>query len=256
MVLRQPVQSRLELPGREPLDGFRGNDECRRARLAAMGERQLRSNGRGTFAVQEEIPRNPKKPRPACRRLAEFPPRPERPLERRLNQIVRVRPVVGPPLGKGSDLLQVRKRQITEFISGQTTSLLPQTAEQASKFHLTPTCGACLAVNVLRKPKGIPRPAFGIGLRRRAMDVQKTTHLQERLDAHRSRFEAKADPAVLQVMHRATEELEHSGIRDRVVRVGDLAPEFQLPDPSGRVVRLRDALNRGPVVLSFYRGHW
>ena len=88
------------------------------------------------------------------------------------------------------------------------------------------------------------------------MPLQETLHLQERLDAHRSRFETKADAAVLQVMHRATEELERSGIRDRVVRVGDRAPEFQLPDPSGRVVRLRDALDLGPVVLSFYRGHW
>ncbi len=80
--------------------------------------------------------------------------------------------------------------------------------------------------------------------------------LQERLDAHRSRFEAKADPAVLETMHRATEELERSGIRDRVVRVGDRAPEFELPDPSGRLVRLRRVLDRGPVILSFYRGHW
>ncbi len=88
------------------------------------------------------------------------------------------------------------------------------------------------------------------------MDAQETRHLQERMDAHRSRFETKADPAVLEVMHRATEELEHSGIRDRVVRVGDRAPDFQLPDLSGRVVRLQDALDHGPVVLSFYRGHW
>jgi hypothetical protein len=88
------------------------------------------------------------------------------------------------------------------------------------------------------------------------MPLQETLHLQERLDAHRSKFEAKADPAALEVMHGATEELERSGIRDRVVLVGNRAPEFQLPDPSGRVVRLRDALGRGPVVLSFYRGHW
>lgn len=80
--------------------------------------------------------------------------------------------------------------------------------------------------------------------------------LQERLDAYRSRFEAKADAAVLEVVHRATDELERSGIRSRVPRVGDRAVEFELPDASGRVVGLRDALDRGPVVLSFYRGHW
>jgi hypothetical protein len=34
------------------------------------------------------------------------------------------------------------------------------------------------------------------------------------------------------------------------------APDFELPDPSGRPVRLSDELRRGPVLLVFYRGHW
>ncbi len=34
------------------------------------------------------------------------------------------------------------------------------------------------------------------------------------------------------------------------------APDFELPDPSGRSVRLSDELRRGPVLLVFYRGHW
>lgn len=80
--------------------------------------------------------------------------------------------------------------------------------------------------------------------------------LQERLNAHRSRFEATADPAVVQTVRRSIEDLERSGIRDRVARVGDPAPDFELPDPSGRLVRLREALERGPAVVSFYRGHW
>ena len=38
--------------------------------------------------------------------------------------------------------------------------------------------------------------------------------------------------------------------------VGDKAPEFELPDATGRSVRLTDLLQDGPVVLSFYRGEW
>jgi AhpC/TSA family protein len=35
---------------------------------------------------------------------------------------------------------------------------------------------------------------------------------------------------------------------------GDRAPDFELPSADGRRVRLRDQLEHGPVVLTFYRG--
>lgn len=38
--------------------------------------------------------------------------------------------------------------------------------------------------------------------------------------------------------------------------VGTLAPDFALPDASGRLRRLSDFLAEGPVVLSFNRGSW
>ncbi|HEX8299800.1 MAG TPA: peroxiredoxin-like family protein [Rubricoccaceae bacterium] len=40
------------------------------------------------------------------------------------------------------------------------------------------------------------------------------------------------------------------------LKVGDTAPDFALPDASGRTVRLSDLLASGPVVLAFYRGSW
>jgi peroxiredoxin len=38
--------------------------------------------------------------------------------------------------------------------------------------------------------------------------------------------------------------------------LGDIAPDFTLPDQMGRAVNLYEALRRGPVILSFYRGGW
>jgi peroxiredoxin len=38
--------------------------------------------------------------------------------------------------------------------------------------------------------------------------------------------------------------------------VGDQAPDFELPDATGRPVRLSTLLQDAPVVLSFYRGEW
>src|SRR2546428_11759085 len=40
--------------------------------------------------------------------------------------------------------------------------------------------------------------------------------------------------------------------RDKKVRVGDRAPDFTLPDQTGKRVHLRDLLGRGTVVLYFY----
>jgi hypothetical protein len=39
-------------------------------------------------------------------------------------------------------------------------------------------------------------------------------------------------------------------------RVGEKAPEFSLPDQSGKQVALADLLSPNGAVLIFYRGHW
>ena len=43
---------------------------------------------------------------------------------------------------------------------------------------------------------------------------------------------------------------------DGALGVGAEAPDFALPDATGREVRLSDLLAEGPVVLTFYRGAW
>ncbi|MCA8985126.1 MAG: AhpC/TSA family protein [Planctomycetaceae bacterium] len=52
------------------------------------------------------------------------------------------------------------------------------------------------------------------------------------------------------------EELAQSGLAERGLRVGDMAPDFLRPDAWGNPVRLGELLREGPVVLSFYRGGW
>lgn len=40
------------------------------------------------------------------------------------------------------------------------------------------------------------------------------------------------------------------------LHVGDIAPEFTGKDQDGKVISLKTALKKGPVVLIFYRGQW
>lgn len=80
--------------------------------------------------------------------------------------------------------------------------------------------------------------------------------LQEKLDAQRQELESAAPESAVEVMHKATEELEKSGIADRAKKVGDTAPDFSLKNYKGETVSLSQKLKQGPVVLGFYRGGW
>jgi len=63
-------------------------------------------------------------------------------------------------------------------------------------------------------------------------------------------------PERLRVGERAVEELFATGIEDRILPVGAQAPEFALKDSSGKLVRSRDLLALGPLVIKFFRGRW
>ena len=80
--------------------------------------------------------------------------------------------------------------------------------------------------------------------------------LKEQLDAIREASKKRIPPERQAIMQRATEDLRASGILDRIVKVGQPMPAFAGAAHDGRVIRSGDLLARGPLVLSFFRGHW
>jgi hypothetical protein len=80
--------------------------------------------------------------------------------------------------------------------------------------------------------------------------------LRQQLDAIREKSRARIPEEARRVMERAIEDLRRAGAPERVVKIGELAPEFALPNAAGREVRLAELRARGPVVLSFFRGRW
>ena len=80
--------------------------------------------------------------------------------------------------------------------------------------------------------------------------------LQDKLNNLKANFEKSAPKEALNIMHRATSDLRNSGIMNGVVKAGDTAPEFGLKDNNEKMIQLKDVLEKGPVVLSFYRGKW
>ena len=85
--------------------------------------------------------------------------------------------------------------------------------------------------------------------------------LQSRLDEFKKAFESGAPPynatlEAIETMHRATAELEAPGLANKALRVGDRAPQFRLFNQDHVEVDSADLLRQGPVVVSFFRGHW
>jgi hypothetical protein len=80
--------------------------------------------------------------------------------------------------------------------------------------------------------------------------------LQDKLDAIKKGFQEQAPREVLDIMHRAVEDLKKSGILDQTVKVGDKAPDFTLNNTTGQAVTLSQLLAKGPLVVGFYRGRW
>jgi peroxiredoxin len=82
------------------------------------------------------------------------------------------------------------------------------------------------------------------------------TVLQDQLDEITSNTRRLVQAERLAVGERAVEELFASGIEERILPVGAMAPEFALNDAAGRLVRSGDLLALGPLVIKFFRGRW
>jgi peroxiredoxin len=59
-----------------------------------------------------------------------------------------------------------------------------------------------------------------------------------------------------QIVGASFEKLHASHTGENAITTGDIAPDFTLPGATGAAVNLRNKLNEGPVILSFYRGGW
>ncbi|MCH2194835.1 peroxiredoxin-like family protein [Kordia sp.] len=80
--------------------------------------------------------------------------------------------------------------------------------------------------------------------------------LQDSLDKLKERIEGGMPPQIVNIMHQATADLEASGIGEGILKVGDKAPEFKLPNQDGNLVSSTELLKNGPLVVTYYRGAW
>ncbi len=80
--------------------------------------------------------------------------------------------------------------------------------------------------------------------------------LERELDRLRASLRKTLSPDQRASVGRTIERLRMLQLVEHSLAVGDVLPDFALPDSHGDLVESRSLLERGPLVLSFFRGGW
>jgi len=85
----------------------------------------------------------------------------------------------------------------------------------------------------------------------RDMDAPLADRLQALADDVRA-----LSPDFAAVVEEMVSRLNRAGAGKEAPKPGDEMPEFALPDQAGRLRTLSELLEKGPLVITFHRGHW
>jgi len=110
------------------------------------------------------------------------------------------------------------------------------------------TRGAFLAASLLSL-------SAGAGLRAQSHD-DSDAPVKRELEAFKKKSNAEAPSERVKAYEQGIDAVRKSGAVEKALKVGDRAPDFELPDALGKPVKLSALLKDGPVVLTWYRGGW
>jgi peroxiredoxin len=88
---------------------------------------------------------------------------------------------------------------------------------------------------------------------RRARDLDAS--LQEQLRTFADTVK-RVRPEFAAAVDRLVARLRQYGAGESAPRIGEPMPPFVLPDETAQMISLEELLNRGPVAVTFHRGHW
>jgi peroxiredoxin len=85
----------------------------------------------------------------------------------------------------------------------------------------------------------------------RDMDASLSDRLDSLANAVRT-----LSPPFADAVDRLVTRLQQSGVGESAPKVEEPMPPFHLPDEAGHIVSLDQLLTKGPVAVTFHRGHW
>ena len=80
--------------------------------------------------------------------------------------------------------------------------------------------------------------------------------LTEQLASKANAFKEKADPEKVKTYEAAIQKVAESGIIEKSKKEGDTAPNFTLPNATGKKISLTDKTQNGYTIITWYRGGW
>lgn len=86
--------------------------------------------------------------------------------------------------------------------------------------------------------------------------MENSLSLQAVLDAQRAAWEKTASGSIQKIYDEGITAVHQSGVLQHAKNLGDTAPGFSLTNATGKTVTLSEYLDKGPVILTWYRGGW
>lgn len=82
------------------------------------------------------------------------------------------------------------------------------------------------------------------------------SNLKAQLESRKAASGGKAPESVKKSYAAGIQAVVDSGVVQQARQLGDTAPDFSLTNASGKTITLSETLQKGPVVLTWYRGGW
>ena len=86
--------------------------------------------------------------------------------------------------------------------------------------------------------------------------VEEQKSLQKELEAKKQKWMDGASEEKVALYERGIQEIRDEGILTSAIHEGQIAPDFELKNDRGEWISLEDKLEKGPVILTWYRGGW
>lgn len=80
--------------------------------------------------------------------------------------------------------------------------------------------------------------------------------LHETLASIKAGAKERLPAEALSIMAQATEELQNSGLVEKALGTGQTVPDVTLETSEGAPFNLKEQLDKGPLILTFFRGSW
>jgi cytochrome oxidase Cu insertion factor (SCO1/SenC/PrrC family) len=81
-------------------------------------------------------------------------------------------------------------------------------------------------------------------------------NLNQQIEELNENLAVQLSTEILEVLGQSIQDLKSKNIEENCIGIGNLFPDFNLPNSNNEIVRLKELLQKGKVIVAFFRGSW